>query len=90
MATKLLRVTNWIEYREQAALEHFYREDGSENLKIAYQIPLEQLTDINIDILSSWKYNYQKDSSLLQEDSKVMFRHPLNYLYNLVFRTRNI
>lgn len=90
VATKLLRVTNWIEYREQATLEHFYREDGSENLKIAYQIPLEQLTDINIDILSSWKYDYQKDSSLLQEHSKVMFRHPLNYLYNLVFRTRDI
>ena len=85
VATKLLRVTNWLEYRTQVALEHSYREDSSENLKIAYKIPLDHLTNINISTLSLWKKYYQEYRPILHEHGKLTWGHPLNYLYNLLF-----
>lgn len=86
MATKLLRITNWSEYRQKAVLEHFQPKYELEKLKIAYKTPVDDLTLLDEDKLNQWLDNYgNRDMALYGELSSEISSHPLDYLYDIVF-----
>lgn len=86
MATKLLRITNWSEYRQKAFLEHSQPKYELEKLKIAYKTPVDDLTLLDEDKLNQWLDNYgNRDMTLYGELSSEISSHPLDYLYDIVF-----
>lgn len=85
MATKLLRVRDWREYREHLMLEHSFRTDSADAIpKIRYNIPLNHLNKLNANILYLWGKIYQEQGTNLHGGFSKMSRHPLNFLYDIV------
>lgn len=85
-ATKLLRITDWSEYRKKVMLEHFQQKYDLSELRIAYKIPVDDLTILDADKLNQWMENYAERTTLPYGGlfSKIP-DHPLNYLYDTVF-----
>jgi len=86
MATKLLRVTDWSEYRQSGVLEHAQYIKESADLKIAYKTPVSELNVLDQDALFHWKSNYNKRRFYLNIWPSTNFLdRPLNCLYDTVF-----
>lgn len=86
MNAKLLRPIKWYEYRNKSVLSHSVCESVSDNLKIAYKIPLNDFKMLDKSVLSNWHEQYSINRSrscgaLINE----MCNHPLNLLYDIVF-----
>lgn len=84
MATKLLRKTDWLEYRNRTALEHaqYIKESADLKLKITYKTPLSELKILDKDALLRWKDKYIE--RCIHPFLNIQ-NHPLNYLYNTAF-----
>lgn len=90
IATKLLRVKDWKEYRNNTMLEHSFRTDSVDDIpKIRYTIPLNHLNELNINILHLWEKQYQEHSSYLYKGFPKITTHPLNYLYGIISEKSN-
>lgn len=85
-ATKLLRITDWLEYRQKVMLEHFQQKYDLAELRIAYKTPVDDLTILDAEKLNQWMKNYAERTTLPYRRlfSKIL-DHPLNYLYDTVF-----
>lgn len=81
MATKLLRKTDWLEYRKRMALEHaqYIKESADLKLKVAYKTPLSELKVLDKKALLLWKDKYIERNILPFLN---ILDHPLNYLYD--------
>lgn len=85
MATKLLRIRDWREYREHLMLEHSFRTDTADAIpKIRYEIPLNHLNELDTDTLCLWEEKYQSRGTDVYRGFPKMSTHPLNYLYDIV------
>ena len=86
---KLLRQTNWAEYRIKRTLHHSLYESTSPLLKIAYNTPINDFTPIDALILSAWQKKHDK---IKKEPYGGLFLgpydHPLNHLYDIVFEVK--
>lgn len=86
MATKLLRVTDWSEYRRQYSLQHSFQKSNTSDLKIAYETPIDELREIDVDSLTLWQKNYGERKNLPYGGLfSHIPNHPLNYLYDILF-----
>ena len=91
LATQLLRITNWTEYRMREILEHSQFSHESSEMKIAYKIPINNLAKLDSSILSQWKNNYEDRYNQPYGNlfSKIP-DHPLNYLYDIALGKKEI
>lgn len=87
IATKLLRITNWSEYRQRIMLEHSQQKYDLAELRIAYKTPVDELTVLDEDKLNQWLADYTNRKLLPYGGlfSEIP-EHPLNYLYDAVFQ----
>lgn len=83
---KLLRQTNWSEYRRRRTLQHSIYESASSLLKVAYKTPVNDFTLLDASTLIKWQKKHAKNKD---EPYGGLFlstyNHPLNLLYDLVF-----
>ncbi len=86
MNAKLLRQIKWYEYRNKSVLSHSACESVSDNLKIAYKIPLKDFTMLDASILTIWQKKYSETMTKHYGDFiDGMCNHPLNLLYDIIF-----
>lgn len=83
---KLLRPTNWAEYRRKRTLQHSIYESASSLLKVAYKTPVNDFALLDASTLIAWQ---EKHAKIKDEPYGGLFLgaydHPLNLLYDLVF-----
>ena len=84
MGTRFLRRRSWNEHRIQKAYEFAHRDDS---IDIAYKLPLEHLTDLNVSDLINWRRSFTsgKKNKSVWDFVDGAANHPLNYLYDLKF-----
>ena len=84
VATKLIRKREWEEHRIVSIMEDY----TEKQLKVSYKIPLEDLTEINMEDLDKWNREYIQSKASRNRYGGLLEKnpdHPLNYLYSTKF-----
>lgn len=84
IATKLLREKGWEEHRIIPIIETY----TERQLNVSYKIPIEELTEINMEDLNKWHTGYMNSKASRKRYGNYLEKnpdHPLNYLYSTVF-----
>lgn len=86
---KLLKITDWSEYRKETLLEH--SAFASKKLNIAYKTPINEFAQLTSDDIQKW---HKKYINRVNEPYNGIFidypDHALNYLYETVFERYKI
>ncbi|MFR2838791.1 MAG: hypothetical protein ACLTBU_06835 [Zhenhengia sp.] len=83
IATDLIRKQELSKYRRETI--EFATESANKEVKISYNVNLEELIELDSDILESWEEDWRKNGKKYSCEQKYLEgHHPLDYLYKKV------